>query len=110
MVDVRTAVAALRSDAKIWGDAGNDLDAPRQAIGSLGLTGSDVSMYGVDHGIDKTYADAQSALQSMLQQATQNFHALAGALQHAADLYDQTDADNQQRLYRLEGDLNTGNR
>lgn len=110
MVDVRTAVGALRSDAKIWDDAGNDLDGPRQAIGSLGLTGSDVSMYGVDYGIDRTYATAQSTLQNMLQQATQNFHALAGALQHAADLYDQTDTDNQQLLSHLEGDLNTGNR
>lgn len=100
MVDLKTAVGALRSDADIWDDAAKDADAPRQAIGSLGLTGHDVSMYGVDKGIDKTYAGAQSALQSMLQQAAANFHNLASSLRHAADLYDQTEADNRQRIQR----------
>lgn len=103
MVDIKTAVAALRSDADIWDGAANDLDAPRQAIGSLGLGPRDVSMYGVDKGIDTTYAGAQSALLNMMQQAVQNFHDLAGALRHAADLYDQTEADHQQRIQRAAG-------
>jgi hypothetical protein len=102
-VDLKTAVAALRSDANIWDAAASDLDRPRNEISSLGLTGSDVSMYGVDRGIDKTYAEAQYALEDMLQQAAQNFHALAGALRHAADLYDQNEADSQQQLYRAAG-------
>jgi hypothetical protein len=104
MVDLKTAVAALRSDADIWDAAAKDLEGPRQAIGSLGLSDSDVSMWGVDQGIDRTYANSQSALQNMLQQAAQNFHALAAALRHAADLYDQTEANNQQRFYRAAGD------
>jgi hypothetical protein len=103
MVDIKTAVGALRSDADIWDGAGKDVDAPQQAIGSLGLTGHDVSMYGVDKGIDTTYAGAQSALQNMLQQAASNFHDLAGSLRHAADLYDQTEADHQQRIQRAAG-------
>jgi hypothetical protein len=103
MVDIKTAVGALQSDAGIWDGASRDVDTPRQAIGSLGLTGHDVSMYGVDAGIDKTYASAQSTLQSMLQQAGENFHNLAESLRHAASLYDQTEADHQQRIQRAAG-------
>jgi hypothetical protein len=103
MVDMKMAVAALRSDADIWDGAAKDLDAPMRAIGSLGLTGRDVSMYGVDKGIDTTYATAQSALEDMLKQAAQNFYNLAGALRHAADMYDQTEADHQQRIQRAAG-------
>lgn len=103
MVDIQTALGALRSDAGIWDNAAQDVDAPRQAIGSLGLTGRDVSLYGMDKGIDKTYASAQSALQNMLRQAAENFRDLAGSLQHAADMYDQTEADHQQRINRAAG-------
>lgn len=98
MVDVRTAVGALRADAGIWDVAAQDMDGPRQAIGALGLTPHDVSMYGVDKGIDKTYAGAQQALMAMLQQAAENFHNLAGALRHAADMYDQREVEHQERL------------
>jgi hypothetical protein len=100
MVDIKAAVGALRADAGIWDVAAQDVDGPRQGIGALGLTPYDVSMYGVDKGIDKTYAGAQQALMNMLQQAAENFHNLAGALRHAADMYDQTEADHQARLKR----------
>jgi methylmalonyl-CoA mutase cobalamin-binding subunit len=103
MVDIKSAVDALRSDAGVWDGAAQDVDGPRQAIGSLGLTGHDVSMYGVDKGIDTIYAGARSALQNMLQQAAENFHELAGSLRHAADMYDQTEADFQQRIKRAAG-------
>jgi len=103
MVDLKTAKAALESDAGIWDAAGNSVAAPAGAIGGLGLTGHDVSMYGVDAGIDKTYQGAQAALTSMLQQAQQNFHDLAGALRHAASLYEQAEADHQQKIQRAGG-------
>lgn len=102
-MDLQTAVDALRSDANIWDKAGQELDTPRQAIGSLGLAPSDVMMYGVDKGIDKTYATAQNALLNMLNQAAGNFHNLAGALRNAADMYDQTETDHQQRIQRASG-------
>jgi hypothetical protein len=103
MVDINAAVGALRADAKIWDVAAQDVAGPRQGIGALGLTPYDVSMYGVDKGIDKTYAGAQQALMNMLQQAADNFHNLAGSLRHAADMYDHTEADHQERLKRAAG-------
>ncbi|SFB55721.1 Excreted virulence factor EspC, type VII ESX diderm [Amycolatopsis marina] len=103
MVDMKTAISALRSDAEIWDGAATDLDAPMSAIGSLGLTGHDVSMYGVDKGIDTTYTGAQTALEDMLRQAAENFSDLAGALRQAADMYDQTEADHQQRIQSAGG-------
>jgi hypothetical protein len=39
----------------------------------------------------------------MLQQAGENFHNLAESLRHAASLYDQTEADHQQRIQRAAG-------
>jgi hypothetical protein len=102
-MDLKTAVTALRSDAGTWDNAGQAVDGPKQAIGGLGLTPSDVMMYGVDKGIDKTYASAQNALASMLGQAIENFHSLAGALRHAADMYDETEAAHQQRIQRASG-------
>lgn len=103
MVDIRAAVDALRSDAKAWDGAAEDLDGPRQAIGALGLTGSDVSMYGVDKGIDETYSGAQAALENMLRQAAENFHNLSGALLRAADMYDQGEAEHQEGFRRAGG-------
>jgi hypothetical protein len=44
LVDIKSAVGALRSDAGIRDDAAQDVDGPRQAIGS--------SMYGMDAGTD----------------------------------------------------------
>lgn len=102
-MDLKTAVAALRSDAGVWDHAGQDVDGPKQAIGGLGLAPADVMMFGVDKGIDKTYATAQHALMTMLGQAAENFHNLAGALRHAADLYDETEAAHQQRVQRASG-------
>jgi hypothetical protein len=66
VVDIKSAVGALRSDADSWDGAAQDGVGPQQTIGSLGLTGQDVSMYGMDAGIETTYAGAQSALQNML--------------------------------------------
>jgi hypothetical protein len=102
-MDLKAAVEALRSDARTWDGAGQAVEAPEQAIGGLGLTPSDVMMYGVDKGIDKTYAAAQNALSNMLGQAAENFHNLAGALRHAADMYDETEAAHQQRVQRASG-------
>jgi hypothetical protein len=37
MVDIQSSVSALRSDAGVWDSAAQDVECPRQAIGSLGL-------------------------------------------------------------------------
>jgi hypothetical protein len=92
MSDLSVALDAMLSDAGVWDRAGGDLDGPRNAAGSLGLSAADVSMYGSDAGIDTTYQDAQTTLENMLGQASQNFHKLATTLRNAATLYEQQEA------------------
>ncbi|MDT8909569.1 hypothetical protein [Amycolatopsis sp. PS_44_ISF1] len=103
MVDLKTAVGALRSDAGVWKQAAESLSAPHQAIGALGLTPADVSMYGVDRGIDKIYANAQNTVLDLLRQAADNFHSLADALNNAATMYEENEADFQQRIKDVGG-------
>jgi hypothetical protein len=103
MSDVTVALEALRSDAGVWDRAGEDLTDPRNTVGALGVTPADVSMYGVDAGIDRTYRDAQAALGSMLSQAAENFHNLGNALRQAATLYEQQEAQHSQRVTRASG-------
>ena len=89
MSDLTVALDAMRADAVVWDGAGSILGAPARVIDSLGLTAQDVSMFGVDAGVDKAYGTAQTALVDMLNQGMQNFHNLANTLRQAATTYEQ---------------------
>jgi hypothetical protein len=94
MSDIEVALQAMRSDAQVWQTAAGSLDAPVGALGGLTLTGADVSMYGVDRGLDRTYENARTAVIDMLGQAKENFTNLANALSAAADTYQREEEQN----------------
>lgn len=94
MTDIGVAIEALRSDAKIWERAAEELADPRAAIGPLGLTGSpDVMMYGADIGIDTTYNASKAAIEDLLFQAAGYFRELADTLVSVAADYERQEAE-----------------
>jgi hypothetical protein len=94
MSDIDVALSALHSDAKAWHAAGDRLNGPLNAIGALGLTRLDVSMWAADRGLDRTYENARSALSERLMQAAENFHRIGQALSDAADTYQREEEAN----------------
>ncbi len=109
MTDIGVAIEALRSDAKIWERAAEDLAGPTAAIGPLGLNGSpDVMMYGADIGIDTTYNESRSAIEDLLAKAAQYFQELADTLVSVAANYEMQEAegasDFRERGNALEGE------
>lgn len=94
MSDIDVALEALRSDAKVWDGATDSLNGPIAAISGLTLTGADFSMWAVDRGLDRTYDEARSALDTQLRQAAENFRKIAETLAQAADTYQREEEAN----------------
>lgn len=98
MSDIQTALEAMRSDAKIWDNAGEDLQAPRSAAGRVTITGADVSMWAADRGLHATYESARAKLEDLLRQAADNFHSMADALRDSADTYQREEEANMHKF------------
>jgi len=100
MTDIDVALQALRSDAQLWSTAAGNVDEPKATIGSLALSGAEMSMYAVDLGLDRTYNNARTQMIDMLGQGQQNFTNLSRALNAAADTYQREEEAN---LHLIEG-------
>ncbi|MQA64095.1 MAG: hypothetical protein GEU86_22165 [Actinophytocola sp.] len=109
MTDIGVAIEALRSDARIWEQAAEDLADPASAVGPLALNGSpDVMMYGADIGIDTTYNESRAAIEDLLGKAVGYFRELADTLVSVAANYEEGEAEGatgfRQRESALEGE------
>jgi hypothetical protein len=88
---IGVALEAMRSDARTWETASGDLRGPVDAIGSLQIDPAAFSMWAIDHGVDKTYDEARTALQNMLNQAAEYFQEISTDLNEAANQYEKDD-------------------
>jgi len=101
MSDIKVALEAMHSDAKVWAAAADGLDSPAGALGGLGLTGEHLSVFAVDQGLDRTYNDARVALEDMLRQAAESFLDLSVSLSSAADTYQREDEANMHAMNKI---------
>lgn len=74
MSDLDVTIAALRSDAKAWRNAGSDLADPKTAVEPLTLDGAtDVMFIGAQRGIDETYERLRTKMDELMGQATKRW-------------------------------------
>lgn len=100
MADISVALEALRSDARVWDQAADDLAGPRSAIDPLELTPFDVMCFAAQAGLDRLYNETRVKLQDMIGQAAGNFHNVAGALRQAADTYERDEEQRKKHIKR----------
>ncbi|SDC27401.1 hypothetical protein [Actinokineospora iranica] len=98
MTGTDVGLEALRSDANKWATAGNTTSAPAGVIAELALGGADMSMWAVDCGLDRTYDELRTTLQTQLSRAAENFHAIAATLRQTAETYEREEQANAQNL------------
>lgn len=86
---LKVEIAALRTDAKAWDQAADDMSDPRNAVVPLTLNGAnDVMGLGSRMGIDVTYETARSKAEELMGQAAGYFIELATALTDTAAYYE----------------------
>lgn len=90
---ISTALDAMRADAGVWNTAAADLKGPVDSVANLKLTGSEMSFFATEKGLDTTYDDARAALEEMLGKAADYFRKIGGNLESAAQQYERDDAD-----------------
>jgi hypothetical protein len=92
-------IAALRSDAKAWDQAAQDLSGPIDSIRPLTLNGADdVTGLGQRMGIDASYEKARSRMEQLMGQAVEYFGIIADALLAVAAEYERMEAEGVSRF------------
>jgi len=91
--EVQAAISAIHGEAGVWADMATQIDAMAQAARGFTLGAFHFSALGHLAGMEEAYTDLQERIASLLQQASDNFDNVAGALKKAADDY-QRDENN----------------
>lgn len=94
MSDIEVALAAMRADAALWESAATQLEAPESALDGVTLTPEVVSVWAAEAGMVETYDRARTQVQTLLQQGSDNFRAIAQALIASADTYQREEEAN----------------
>lgn len=97
--EVAVAVAALRTDARMWLDMADEVRAAARIGERLDLTALHFSYLGDKAGLTETYREVQDTLVRLLNEGGSAFDALAGALRAAADGYEDDDRNAAEELY-----------
>lgn len=108
---IEVALDAMRSDARAWQTAAEQLSGPKSAIGSLSVTVADVSVFAVWAGLDQSYNEAVAAIEEALQNAADYFLKLSSDLNGAASQYERDDEEGMheiQKTGRIQGDIYGG--
>jgi hypothetical protein len=103
MSDVEVALEALRSDAKTWDLAADNLNQARGIVAPLELAPGDVMSYAASRGFDRRYNDMRAKLDRLLAQGAANFRGISGSLLNGAAIYEQAEAEHASRLGKLDG-------
>lgn len=99
-------IAALKTDADAWDQAGTDLDGPTSAIADLTLDGAnDVTGMGERMGIDATYETLRGNMESLMTQAKEYFGELADGLISIADYYEKQESATSNNMSSVEDDV-----
>ncbi|MBB5960384.1 hypothetical protein FHS29_007007 [Saccharothrix tamanrassetensis] len=102
MTDLNAALDAMRDDATVWATAADSLEAPRDEVTELPLSGAEMSMWAADLGLDRTYNEARAKVETVLSQAVAGFRELAVGLRAAADTYQREEEANLHSFNRLD--------
>lgn len=98
MTDFDVEVSALRSDARAWDRAGQNLSGPIAAIRPLTLTPDDLP--GDAAELHATYEKARANMEKLMRQAAQYFDLMGSGLLAVATEYEQADQSGARRFVR----------
>jgi len=86
-------VSDIRADAKIWGTAATNIDAPKTTAQSLTLTPFDYSLAGVVIGFGDVYDQILHRIDTLLGGAKTSYTNLSTALGDVATAYENQESD-----------------
>jgi hypothetical protein len=109
MKDFDVEVGALRSDAKVWDQATQDLAGPIAAITPLTLEVNDLTPVGDMWGLRATYEKARDNMEKLMTQAAKYFDLIGDTLIAVAADYEGAEQTGARRFERQENRLG-GNR
>src|SRR5689334_10241054 len=89
---VKVACEALRSDAKKWTTASDDMAAASQAAQGLVLGREQFGFAAEGRGVMEAYKNLQDRIAGLLTGADTEFDKISAALKTAADAYETEDA------------------
>lgn len=104
-MDLDVEVGALRSDAKVWDKAAEELSGPVAAITPLTLDLNDLTPLGNRMGLRTTYEKARANVESLMEQAATYFDRIGTALIAVAAEYEGTEQTGVHRFQRHESEL-----
>jgi uncharacterized protein YukE len=105
MKDFDVEVGALRSDAKVWDQAAQDLAGPIAAITPLTLEINDLTPLGEFWGLRATYEQARHNMEKLMTQAAKYFDRIGDTLVAVAADYEGTEQTGVRRYERQESQL-----
>lgn len=94
------ALAALRSDAKVWTDVANDLDAAKGTAANLNLEALHFSYIADKLGMTALYKEFQTKMVRLLGEGATNDNSVSDSLTKAAATYEQ---EEQEGVHRMKG-------
>ena len=95
---IKAAIEALRKDAATWDAGSAELRDAAMVAGRLELSALHFSYLADQLGLTEVYQQLQQRLYHLLNQGSDNFVELAGALRAAADGYEQDEANTVHRM------------
>ena len=103
--DFNVEVNALRSDAKVWDQAAQDLSGPIAATRPLTLEINDLTPVGDLRGLRTTYEEARHNMEQLMTQAAKYFDRIGDTLIAVAADYEGTEHTGVRRFERQESRL-----
>jgi hypothetical protein len=90
--DVKVACGALRSDAKKWATASDEMSTATSSAQNLVLGRDQFGYAAENHGLVASYTTLQQRLAGLLQGADTEFGKIDSTLRTVADIYEREDA------------------
>jgi hypothetical protein len=98
---IAAALEALRTDARAWAAAADEMSAAEQTARRLSLDAFHFTYIGDQIGITEVYRNLQDKLVTLLGQAAANFDSMALALRMSADTYQSEDEAGVHRMRNI---------
>jgi hypothetical protein len=103
--ELQVALEAIRSDARVWTSAADEMNAAARDVASFNLDAVDFSYIGNKLGLTELYHGLQEKVMNLLQQGAKNFESTAHALNQCADDYQHADQKGSGDFGRLRQEL-----
>jgi hypothetical protein len=98
---LKVAIEAVHTDAKMWKKAGDQLGTARSAADPLDLQEFHFSYIGDKVGMTRAYAELKAKLIRLLGEGSTQLHQLSTALDAAANQYQAEEDNNYHEIHHL---------